>query len=281
MLFSALAPGTGKIKMTCNRISGVIAVALLSGTSASALAAFNPGIHGITSDPSTWAFANNIASLNAQTAGFNYQPVSGFAWEFFGSTQDRTDVITDVFRFNSAHTFNPGGGAQEFTASAGDLVFAYRITLVEANALTVTSLTEAQITGAPLFGFGVDAMDASLINAQGVVIPSHGRSPVLGNISDAGTFGSSLDFEWGGGLAQNLLNNQTIVMLMFTNPAGIGRGVVNLIAPPGQIGGLNTIVQGNDAPPVLIPTTIVPGPGAMGIAVIGLGMIASRRRRQA
>lgn len=264
--------------MTRRRTLAIMTIALASGPGATAFAGFSSGVRGITSDPSTWGFATNIASLNAQTAGFNYQPNSGFAWEFFGATQDRTDVITDVFRFDSAHTFNPGGGAQEFTANAGDLVFAYRITLVEANALTVSSLAEAQVTGAPLFGFGLDAMDASLINAQGFVVPGHGRVPVVGNISDAGAFGSSLDFEWGGGFADNLLNDQTIVMLMFTDPAGIGQGVVNLIAPPGQISGVNTIVQGNDAPPVLIP--IVPGPGSLGIASIGVWVIASRRRRR-
>lgn len=276
-----LGPRTGlwEKTMTRSRTFSIIVIALVSASGSPALAGFSPAIRGINSDPSTWGFATNIASLNAQTSGFNYQPNSGFAWEFFGVTQDRTDVITDVFRFDSPHTFNPGGGAQEFTANTGDLVFAYRITLVEANALTVTSLAEAQINGAPLFGFGQDAMDASRINAQGFVVPAHGRVPVLGNISDAGEFGSSLDFEWGGGFADNLLNDQTIVMLMFTDPAGIGQGVVNLIAPPGQIGGVNTIVQGNDAPPVLIP--IVPGPGSLGIASLGMWMIAGRRRRRA
>ncbi len=193
--------------------------------------------------------------------------------------QDRTDVITDVYRVTASHTFNPGGGAQEITVSPGELVFAYRLTLVESNANTITSLREAQVIGAPLFGFGEDEMDASFLRAQGFVSTLHGRNPVSGNISDAAPFGSSLDFDWGGGIAQNLLNDQTIVMLMFTDPAAIGRGVLNLSAPAGQLGGLTGQANGIEAPPILIP--IIPSPGTLALCALGIGIGASRRRGRA
>lgn len=265
--------------MAPKRLNAILTVTLLVGTTSSAFAAFSPGMRNISSDPSGWGFATNIASLDAQSTGFNYTGNSGFSWDFFGSEQDRTDVITDVYRITAPHTFNLGGGAQEITVSPGELVFAYRLTLVEANAATVTSLREAQVIGAPLFGFGQDVMDASLLRAQGFVTNAHGRNPVAGNISDAAPFGSSLDFEWGGGLAQNLLNDQTIVMLMFTDPAAIGRGVLNLAAPSGQLGGLTGEADGPEAPPVLIP--IIPSPGTLVLCALGIGAVASRRRGRA
>lgn len=268
--------------MALNRSNAALTVALLVGTTSSAFAAFSPGMRDISSDPSGWGFATNIASLDSASTGFNYAANSGFSWSFLGAEQDRTDVITDVYRITSAHTFNPGGGAQEITVSPGELVFAYRLTLVEANAATVTSLREAQVLGVPAFGFGVDVLDSTLLRAQGFVTNGHGRNPTSGNISDAAPFGSSLDFEWGGGLAQNLLNDQTIVMLMFTDPATIGQGVMSLTAPAGQLGGLtgSTEAGGNVvAPPVLIP--VVPSPGAIMLCGIGMGVFASRRRGRA
>lgn len=265
-----------------NRFHAVLTFALLAGTGSSAFAAFSPGMREISSDPSGWGFATNIGSLNSASTGFNYAANSGFSWSFLGMEQDRTDVITDVYRVTSPHTFNMGGGAQEITVSPGELVFAYRLTLVEANAATVTSLREAQIVGAPLFGFGVDVLDASLLRAQGFVTNGHGRNPGVGNITDSAPFGSSLDFEWGGGLAQNLLNSQTIVMLMFTDPATIGQGVMSLTSPAGQLGGLtgSTEAGGNViAPPVLIP--VIPTPGTLALCVFGAGVVASRRRGRA
>lgn len=262
--------------MASKRLHAVCVVSLLCGTAGSALA-FSSGMRPVATDPSTWGFATNIASLDSASTGFNFTetPPSGFSWSFLGTEQDRTQVVTDVYRVTSPHTFDPGGPL-EFTLNTNDLVFAYRITMVEVNALTVTSLREAQVAGAPAFGFGQDVMLASMLNAQGYVSPAHGRVPVSGNVSDAGGFGSTLDFEWGGGLAQNLLNDQSITLLMFTAPGTVGQGVLNLIAPPGQINGIIGQANGSEAPPILIP--VVPAPGSIALLTLGVGVIAARRR---
>lgn len=268
--------------MASNRFHAVLTITLLAGTGSSAFAAFSPGMRDISTDPSSWGFATNIASLDSASTGFNYAANSGFSWSFLGTEQDRTDVITDVYRITAPHTFNPGGGAQEVTVNAGELVFAYRLTLVEANAATVSSLKEAQVVGVPIIGFGTDVLDSTLLRAQGFVSNAHGRNPVVGNITDSAPFGSSLDFEWGGGLAQNLLNDQTIVMLMFTDPATVGVGAMSLSAPAGQLGGLTGSTEAGGtvvAPPILIP--VIPTPGTLALCVFGAGVVASRRRGRA
>lgn len=239
--------------------------------------AYNNALLQVPTDPSGWGFASQIATLNAQTAGFNYQINSGYVFQIGPTIFDRTDVQTDVYRVTAAMSITTPQGP--LALGVGDLVFAYRMTLVQSvPANTVSSLGEAQVIGAPDFGFGVNALDFSLVNGQGYVSPGPAHAPLSTNFDDAGPFGASIDFEWGGSDATNLDNNESVVMLMFTSPAGIGEGVLNLIAPPGQGGGLTGVAQANEAPPVLIP--IVPGPGTAILGVFGLvGVISAGRRR--
>lgn len=253
----------------------IVALAASGLVGSSTFAAFDPTMYQEASDPSTWAYANLIQSLDAASTGFNYNFGSGFAWEFFGVEQDRTDVISEVYQISQTHTFTTG--ASSITLNPGDLAFVYRVRLVESNGATVTSLTEAQVIGAPLFGFGQDVMDASLILGQGYINGAY-NPPTTGNIDDAGTFGSSVDFQWPGNDVSNLDNNQTAVLIMFTSPALIGQGVLNLTAPAGQTGGLTGIAQAGEAPPILIP--LIPAPGAASLGVIALGFGAAGRRRR-
>lgn len=244
-------------------------------TSPAALAGFSGTMYNVLTDPASWATTTPIASQNAATDGFNYNPSSGFAASFGSVIVDRTDVATDVYRVNST-TFI-GAGPNQIALLPGSLIFAYRLRLVDSfPGLTVGSLNEAQVIGAPDFGFGQNAMAASLINAQGFVTTSHGNNPLNGNIDDAAEFGSSVDFEWGNVDTDHLDNLDTITMLLFTDPADIGRGVLNLSAPPGQTGGITGVAQAGEAPPVLIP--IIPTPGAFILGAFGLSAVAVRRR---
>lgn len=267
------------MSMTRTRI-WTVALAV-GGTAGVASAAFDNTMYSIGSDPGSWGFASPVASLNAQGAGYSFQSNSGFAFELLGMELDRTDVQSDVYVVNAPQVFNQG--LNSITLNPGDLVFAYRVTLVQAvPGSTVSSLGEAQVIGAPLFGFGQDPMDFSLVKGMGFVTPGHVHVPVSGNYDDAAEFGSSLDWEWPGSDAGNLDNDESIVMLMFTNPANLGLGVLNLTAPPGQTGGItgstNDQTNGTDySPPVYIP--IVPSPGAALIGFMGSSFLVVGRRR--
>ena len=249
------------------------------GCALAANAGFTPNMFEIPNDPSTWGFATPIASLNGTGGGFTYPVNSGFEASFAGFSLDKTLVSTDVYQLTANASFTTNNIS--INLNAGDLVFAYRLRLVGTfPGLTVTSLNEAQVIGAPDFGFGQDAMAASLINGQGFVVPvGHDNAPSAGNVDDAAEFGSSVDFEWPSVDTDHLDNAQSITMLLFTGPASIGRGVLNMSTPPGQPGGLVGFVQGADAPEVLIP--IIPSPGAAVLGVLGLTTISLRSRRRA
>lgn len=237
---------------------------------------YSPALVESPDNPATWSFATPIASLDALATGYAFPENSGFAWYFDGIPLASTEVETTVYRITDAQTI--GSGSATASLEVGDLVFAYRIKLVTGvPSGTVSTLVEAQVIGAPLFGFGQDLMPASFINGQGFVTPSHTNVPDQANQTGDDTFGSSIDFEWPGGDNANLDNNQEITLLMFSGPASIGQGVMNLFAPPGQVGGLTGIAQGNEAPPVLIP--IVPTPGAIGLLAAAGVFAGSRRRR--
>lgn len=244
--------------------------------SASALATFNGAMFNVGTEPGTWGNTTLVGHLDSQLAGFNYNPLSGFAAYFSNFELDRTQVITDVYRVNSSTTFTQGPSS--ITLDVDDLVFAYHVRLVNSfPGITVTAMTEAQVMGAPEFGFGQDAMIASLITGQGFVSTLHGRNPAGGNIDGDDIFGSSVDFEWGGQSAIYLQNSDFITLLMFTDPASLGQGVLNMAGPPGQPGGLSGEAQGFEAPPVLIP--ILPTPGTVLLGAFGAGALAFSRRR--
>jgi len=257
-------------------------VAACGGTSASA---FDSSVlYQDSADPSTWAFADLVASLDAASTGFDYNPVSGFAWEFLGQEQGRTDVNTEAYEINTETTFMTGSSS--LVMEAGSWVFAYRVRLLEANSLTVNGLREAQVLGQPLFGFGQDVMAGSLIRAQGYINGASLMNPPLsGDFDDFNEFGSSVDFQWFDGQTgdQPLVNDEEVVMLLFTDPAQIGQGVLSLAAPPGQASGLTGVTQDisqnppvDESPPVLVP--IIPAPSVAWIG-IGAGLMAARRRR--
>jgi len=242
----------------------------------SAVAAFNPNLLNDAADPSTWTFADLVSSFDAELdGGFNYNPVSGFSWEFLGAVQDRTDVRSQVYRFNQGHTFTTGAASQ--SVSAGDMAFVYRVRLVGVNTNSVTSLTQAQVVGFPAIGMGQDIMDSSLLLAQGFITGAY-NPPVTGNLDAVPGFGSSVDFMWPGSDVTNLDNNQEAVLVMFTSPSLIGQGVLNLFAPPGQGNGVTGIAQSSEAPPILIP--IIPGPGPVALGAMAFGLLGMSRRRR-
>jgi hypothetical protein len=240
---------------------------------APAFAGFASGMVQSPTNPSGWSGVTQIASLDSSS--FDYVDNSGYEAVFSSIVIDRTSVLTNVYRVDTARSV---GSGPSINLAVGDLVFAYTVRLVgNFPGLTVNTMMEAQVIGAPDFGFGQDPMAASLINGQGFVVPGHTRTPSTGNIDDADVFGSSVDWEWPSSDVQQLDNGDTITMLMFTSPAGIGQGVVNLIAPPGQSGGIIGVAQGGEAPPVLIP--IVPTPGMIFLGTIGLSAMIGPRRR--
>lgn len=254
-------------------------ITALGGTcaiTASALAGFSGTMFEVMTDPSSWAGSTQIATLDSQTAGFNYNPASGFAAIFSNFELDRTQVRTDVFQMGQLTTIV--NGSNSIVLTPGDLVFAYRVRLVNSfPGLTVESMNEAQVIGAPDFGFGQDPMAAALLNGQGFVSTTHFDNPDGGNIDDAAEFGSSVDFEWPDLDVNQLDNGEFITLLLFSDPAGVGQGVMNMSAPPGQSGGLIGFAQGAEAPPVLIP--IVPTPGALALGAVGMVVFTSTRRR--
>lgn len=256
----------------------VSAVLVVSATAASVFAGFSGTMLNVPTDPSTWGFATSIATLDS--SGFDYADNSGFEAVIPGSPPfilDRTDVRTDVYRVTAAQVIATSAGS--ITVNPNDLVFAYRLRLVNSfQPLTVGSVDEAQVVGAPDFGFGQDAMAGALINGQGFVVPGlHANVPTVGGLDDAAEFGASVDWEWPDNDAFQIDNGQFITMLMFTDPASLGVGVMNMNAPPGQPAGLVGQVQADGAPPVLIP--IIPTPGAAVLGLLGTsGLLFGRRR---
>lgn len=265
--------------MDFNPRLSALAIGAVLTASGSVLAGFSGAMFQAATDPAGWAGSSLVASMNSQAAGFNYNPTSGFSAIFSSFELDRTTVQSDVYRMTQVQSIV--NGPNTIVLNPGDMVFAYRVRLVNNfPGLTVETLNQAQVIGAPDFGFGQDVMQASLLNGQGFVSNAHGNNPVNGNIDDAAEFGSSVDFQWNlSSDLDQLDNGEEIIMMLFTDPAGVGQGVLNLFSPPGQVGGLTGDAQAGEAPPVLIP--IVPTPGAAFLGVLGMGvMLVSRRRNR-
>lgn len=224
-------------------------------------------------DPAaTWGAP--IASLDVNN-DTGYTWADGFKVQFpNGLGQDTTNVTSNVYNVSSAMNLNQGGDV--LTLNPGDKVYAYTITLVESSATTVQTLEEFQVGLASFIGGAF--MDGDLVKGRGFV-DTGVNGPAGGDPSDfenfGAPFGSSLDWQWPGLEAQQLGNEQTITLLMFTENSVPFEGIGDLRAPTGQISGGGHI---SNLVPVLIPTT-VPTPGAATFGVIA-GVLCARRSRR-
>lgn len=259
--------------MNLNRTASaaLLAASTVAGTAA---AAFDPTMHSVTGNLSS--FSTLIMSLDIATTSYNFPfdtnqfNTSGFVREINGQPVENTGLVTNVYQVNQQTSI---GG---LTLGVGDMVFAYTIDLVSASTNTVTSLSEFQVGG--LSFLGSDVMDGSLILGRGFLMPGAGVDTPLGNpgdFSDLGAAGSSLDWQWGPTVAEQLGNSESITLLMFTSAANIGNGLANFIAPPIQAPGVSPVATGA---PVLIPV-LIPAPGVTGLFVAFGAMHLGRRRR--
>ncbi|RMH27955.1 MAG: hypothetical protein D6693_04280 [Planctomycetota bacterium] len=238
-----------------------------------ALAAFDPGMHQVAD---LAPFTNLVATLDMNATPFAAGAAftqSGFVRSAGGAILDATTLTTRVYRVTQATSVGQGGPA----LAEGDLVFAYSLRLVSQSAATVQSLLTFEVGGLSFIP-GSDVMDASIVRGRGLLTPGPGvvapGAGDPGDLEDLGAFGASHDWRWSLDPAQQLDNGQAVTLLMFTGPAAIGAGYANLIAPPTQPG-VNPVLNGA---PVLIPTAVVPAPGAVG--VLGLAGLAALRRRR-
>lgn len=256
--------------------SMLTSAALLASASiaGSASAVFDPGMYSVNQNLAS--FTNLIATLDIASTSYNFPfdnmqyTTSGYVREVGGNPIDTTGLVTNVYQVTQQTMV---GGS--FTLNVGDMIWAYTIDLVSASANTVASLSEFQVGG--LSFLGTDVMDGSLVLGRGFLTPGAGVDTPIGNagdFEDLGMFGSSLDWQWSDSVSEQLGNEETITLLMFTSAALIGEGVANFIAPPIQAEGVDPVANGA---PVLIPIAI-PAPGAAGM-LMGLGMLAARRRR--
>jgi len=231
----------------------------------------SPEMFQMVGDPTaTWGAPIASLDVNSETA---YSWASGYEAQFpNGLGQDITELTTSVYNVSSPMVLNQGGDA--LSLNPGDKVYAYTITLVEASATTVSTLLEFQAIGLD-FGGG-PVMDASLIKGRGFV--STGVNGPLGgdgsDLEDLGIFGSSLDWQWDSLEANQLLNEQTITLLMFVENSVPISGYGDFRAPTGQISGSGNI---SGLVPILVPT--VPTPGAATIGLIA-GVLCTRRNRR-
>lgn len=245
----------------------------------SASAAFDSTMYSVGADLSS--FSNLISSLNITDTLYDFPfdatqfTTSGYVREVNGNPIDTTGLVTNVFQVNQQTMFTQG--ASSITLNAGDMVWAYTIDLVSASSNTVSSMNEFQVGGFTFLPDG-DVMDGSVVLGRGFLTPDAGVSGPLGgnsgDLSDLGDLGASLDWQWSDLVANQLGNDQTITLLMFTSAANIGNGFANLLAPPIQADGVDPAAIGA---PVLIPTAI-PAPGSS-VMFLGLGLFARRRRR--
>lgn len=250
------------------------AAAVLVTVCGSASAYFSVG-----SDPATWGFVNLVASTNTggPNAGYNYPANTGHTL-FAGPVQvDETFVSSEVYSVTSAQVITTSAG--NFALNQGDRVWAYRVRLVTESASTVSSLRQAQVAGSNLISGGIqDDLYVPGIISQAYVDPAHGRFPNSANTDYFPGFGGTADFIWPGGDAQNLDNGLEIIMLLFTGNLPIGNGQLHMEAPPGQQGGIVSILQTPNAPPIYIP--IIPSPGSVGLAGAALAVVFVPRRRR-
>jgi|GEM_PF-5673629 len=209
-----------------------------------------------------------IASLDVN-ADTGYSWDTGYGVDFPNQVgQDFTNVVTNVYKVPSAMVLNQG--LDSITLNAGDRVFAYTITLVEATATTVQAIEEFQVGHV-----GGDFADGGLIYGRGFITNAGVQNPLGGNATDFNDLGFlwSHDWVWGPQIADQLQNEQTLTVLLFTDPALSTPGLGVLGNTPGQVLG----VDGSSNIPVLVPTIPVPGAAAFGLFA---GVLCTRRSRR-
>ncbi len=257
---------------------------VMVAVSGSVHAAFDPAMYSVGSSLTSFSSLNQSLDIASTPYNFPFQAGtfvrSGYVSTLGTVELSRTQLVTDVYTVTQASTFSQG--ASSITLNPGDMIWAYTITLVDASTQTVKSLSQFQVGGGA-FAPGTDVMDGSVIKGRGVATPGVGVSSPLGgnagDLEDLSGFGipfASLDWSWDIATANQLLNSQTITMLMFTGAANIGNGFANMIGNPAQQGtGSDPVANGA---PVLIPIAI-PSPGAAGVLFGGFALLAGKRRR--
>lgn len=256
----------------------VVLTAIACGTVGAAASAgvFDPAMYN-SADPS--GYGTLLAELNIADTSYDFPfqagfSSSGYVNEFNGVEFDRTELVSRVYRVDTQTTFSMNGDS--LTLNPGDQVFSYSITLVEQSSNTISSLAEFQVGRLDFGGNGALGMDESVIIGRGFV-DTIVNTPVGGDASDlsaVGDLGSSLDFQWPTDSSEQLMNDESITLLMFTRATQIGDGFANFSAPPGQqsLGDPNA-----NGAPALIP--IIPAPGAGALAALAVGFASVRRRR--
>lgn len=250
----------------------VPAAVLCSGITTAHAGLVSPEMFQLLGDPmATWGAPIASLDVNSETG---YTWASGYEVQFpNGLGQDITELTTRVYNVSSGMVLNQG--PDSLTLNPGDKVYAYTITLVEDSATTVDTIAEFQVG---LLSFiGGPIMDGALVKGRGFVNTGV-NGPAGGDGSDfedLGGFGSSLDWKWPALEANQVQNEQTITLLMFTSNSVPIEGIGDIRAPTGQISGAGNI---SNLIPVLVPTT-VPTPGAAAIGVIA-GVLCTRRNRK-
>lgn len=260
------------------RLHGTCGVSTILLLSSGALGVYQNAMFQST-NPAT--YGTLVASLNIADTAYdfpydnNFFTHSGYINENAGFEFDRTELISEVYRVNQAQSFTVG--ADTINLSPNDMVFSYRIRLVEASTNTINALREFQAQGLSAIP-GSDAMDANLLKGRGFYLSDgavNTPTPQANDLLNAGPFGSKVDFNWAGADIDQLDNDQEITLLLFSNPSGWGNGTATFAAQPGQSAG--TDPNANNAP-ILIP--VLPSPGSvMILSLAGFGLSSRRIRR--
>ncbi len=230
----------------------------------------------VISAPNPSTYSDLVASFDPIANGYNWPANSGHVWlQDFGAgpvIADQTQIRSDVFRVNQNVTV--GTGANTLGLVPGDMVFSYTITLVKnVPNETVTMLSQFKASGT-IFS-GADILEAGFVKGLGWVSTTS-ITPSTTQLAPPSPFGSFVDYNWPLG-GQGLENEETITLLMYTQPSALGFGTGNFAVPAGQPGGLDEFVQFNGiAPQVYIPK--IPAPGAASVMLLG-GLTVLRRRR--
>jgi hypothetical protein len=248
------------------------ALATVVASSASA-ATFDPAMY---SAPDPASFGTLLAELDIATTSYNFPfnaglfSGSGYVSETGGFEFDRTELVSRVFSVTAPQTFTMGSDSIDL--NVGDLVFSYEIRLVEDSTTTVETLAEFQV-GA--FG-GLTPFDGSVVKGRGF-FSTGPEGPLGGNATDLTVIpglGGAHDWSFDIDPANQLQNDETITLLMFTEPTFFTEGLGSMRAPSGQVSDRDP----NAAEiPVLIPA--IPSPAGVAVfAIAGLAGAARRRR---